>query len=357
MARTITSKEDNLSPLDKSRDGDKYKIDNLMYPMELGTPEYEHHVVFYINVDSTSKFLGDEEQMGERSYVGQNRSAAHSGQIGKVADGLSESFGNKEKASGDVATKKKDDGSLIEVGKAAGDSLKTSFGVGKSMRRLKAAVALTMPQSFIANYGVQYKTGELGSVLGAAMNGGISNLVNVIKGEGLKGVAGTYAGDTARIIADQLANKIPVPKNLANVENALQAASRRVQNPYMEQLFESVNFRTFLFNYEFTPKSEQEARNVAEIIKSFKFHMHPEIVQTGLFYLYPSEFDIVIYFKDKQNEFVNKISTCVLTECSVNYASSGSWSTLRNGMPTEVTMQLSFKEVEPLTKERIKEGY
>ena len=57
-----------------------------------------------------------------------------------------------------------------------------------------------------------------------------------------------------------------------------------------------------------------------------------------------------------ENNFYNRIATCVLQDCSVNYTPTGVKS-FEDGGPTQTTMKLSFKEIELLTKDKIGEGY
>jgi hypothetical protein len=52
-----------------------------------------------------------------------------------------------------------------------------------------------------------------------------------------------------------------------------------------------------------------------------------------------------------------RIGKCVLTNIDVNYAPSGQYSTYSNGVPTEISVQLTFTETVVLTKEDIKIGY
>ena len=67
----------------------------------------------------------------------------------------------------------------------------------------------------------------------------------------------------------------------------------QADNPYMEVLFESMEVRTFTYNFTFAPRSEEETEDVQEIIQLFRFHMAPEL-QGGQsrFLTLPSEFDI-----------------------------------------------------------------
>ena len=60
--------------------------------------------------------------------------------------------------------------------------------------------------------------------------------------------------------------------------------------------------------------------------------------------------------KATENDFYNKIATCVLESCNVDYTPGGVRS-FANGAPTQITMALQFKETELLTKERVNEGF
>jgi hypothetical protein len=84
--------------------------------------------------------------------------------------------------------------------------------------------------------------------------------------------------------------------------------------------------------------------------------MHPELSTDGLFYVYPSEFEMQYYFKGKENQFVHKISTCVLKNMTVKYGGQY-FTSFENGSPAEITMKLDFQELELLTKERIIKGF
>jgi hypothetical protein len=84
--------------------------------------------------------------------------------------------------------------------------------------------------------------------------------------------------------------------------------------------------------------------------------MHPEVSTGGLFYIYPSTFDIAYYYKGKENTNFNRISTCVLEDLAVDYGGQG-FNTFASGSPTEINIKLRFRELEVLTKERIFQGY
>ena len=136
----------------------------------------------------------------------------------------------------------------------------------------------------------------------------------------------------------------------------------QADNPYIEVLFQAMEVRTFTYNFTFAPRSEEETKDVQEIIQLFRFHMVPEL-QGGQsrFLTLPSEFDIHYMYIGKdgtntENEYYNKIATCVCTNVTVDYT-PGKVSSFTDGAPTQITMALTFKETETLTKDKVNAGY
>jgi hypothetical protein len=85
--------------------------------------------------------------------------------------------------------------------------------------------------------------------------------------------------------------------------------------------------------------------------------MHPEYKDENAFlYVYPSEFDIAYYNGTDENLNVHRHTSCVLTEMNINYTPQGRFNSFEGGMPTQINMVLTFRELVPLTKERIKDG-
>ena len=132
-------------------------------------------------------------------------------------------------------------------------------------------------------------------------------------------------------------------------------------NPFMEVLFDQMSLRQFTYNFVFAPKSQEETDEVQRIIKLFRFHMAPELQGgEGRFLTLPSTFDIHYLYQSgseaKENDYYNKIATCVLENVSVDYTPGGVKS-FADGAPTQITMALTFKETELLTKEKIDKGF
>jgi hypothetical protein len=148
-----------------------------------------------------------------------------------------------------------------------------------------------------------------------------------------------------------------------SASDLVQSATRTAANPKKDLLFKSISRREFSFAYTFAPSSSDEATEVANIIQAFRLFSAPEVIKGTMefLYTYPAEFDIEYGFiKDgveNQNQFLNKISSCVLKSVQVDYSPNGSFQTLENGEPVQVNMTLHFEEIETLHRDRIAAGY
>ena len=97
---------------------------------------------------------------------------------------------------------------------------------------------------------------------------------------------------------------------------------------------------------------------VKEIIYEFKYHMASDFIEgTGNREMeIPSTFDIAYHYLGKENESLNKISTCALQSVEVAYGGDR-FQAYEGGVPQQTKLSLKFKEMEIITKSRIAEGY
>lgn len=240
-------------------------------------------------------------------------------------------------------------------------------------------IYLYVPQSIITAYQANYDETDLG--MAGMVAGGLDfNLAEL-------GEAGGAAGRGVIGAAANLPRALGVNADFAS---ALQATSRLADNPFKEQLFRSMGFRKFSFQYIFSPKNREEMAQVEQIIKIFKFHMHPDMSPETVFLQYPSEF-VIEFLRtepgkppppaedandnteedgDKEppeppvnevvrNENLPRIANCALTNVKVTYGPDGFFTTFKNsgGKPTEITMELQFTELEVLTGDHIQAGF
>jgi hypothetical protein len=346
---------------------DKYKIDGYSYPSDLMSEQYGgNYAIFYINVNVDSKLLkengGGAEITDDKSYtrergplIAQNLSGAQvvggavagtAGQ-GAVVGALANKASGKSWLSGAIK------GGTIAAAPGAiglGAAAALAGSTNRSQKRLKTSIALHIPNQLNIRYGTQWSeedtaTALMAPLLGEAALKALGNLATL----DITGAKGR-GGDAAAGVAALGLSKGP---NAGSVS----AATGLAFNPRKEQVFKGVDFRTFQFDYQFFPRSAGEARNVLNIIQMFKLHMHPEFKDSNKFlYIYPSEFDISYFSNGTENKALHRHTSCVLTEMSVNYTPNGQFTAFPDGTPTQINLQLTFRELAQLDKQMVQAG-
>jgi|TARA_B100000902_G_scaffold242047_1_gene229194 hypothetical protein len=122
----------------------------------------------------------------------------------------------------------------------------------------------------------------------------------------------------------------------------------QVINPNLEVFFDKPELRSFRFNWTLVPRNQRESRIIKEMIWTFKRAAAPELASGGWFLKVPNVFKIQYKTGANDNHWLNKIKACALTNISVNYTASGMWSTLEDGAPTAVGLDLSFMEIKTI---------
>ena len=131
-----------------------------------------------------------------------------------------------------------------------------------------------------------------------------------------------------------------------------------IPNSNMELLFNAPALREFAFSWKMTPRDEYEAKKGRHIIRFFKQGMAARKMQgTGssaagknsLFLGTPNVFHVQYKTnRDEDIEGVNRIKTCAVTGCSLNYTPDGVWSAYEEGQPVSTVMSLRLQELEPI---------
>ena len=126
-----------------------------------------------------------------------------------------------------------------------------------------------------------------------------------------------------------------------------------VPNSNMQLLFNNVTLRGFNFSYLMSPRSEDEAKVVNQIIRTFKQGMAAKKrnLQAGgasLFLGTPNVYKLEYKNGNDPIKGINKFKICALKGFAVNYSPNGKWSAYEGGQPSSVTMTMTFQELEPI---------
>jgi len=146
------------------------------------------------------------------------------------------------------------------------------------------------------------------------------------------------------------------------------------RNPHKVVLFEGVGFRKHQFTYTFVPQSRAETNKIRTIISLFKYFGSPSLNASGTlklsqltggkidditisggkhFFKYPEYFEMDFHHP----KYLFQIGPSVLENIEVKYGGEQQYYardiTGKNPSPTQITMSLTFKETEIITKENI----
>jgi len=343
----------------------------LKYPLDTQT-NYEngHYMLFYVNVQDKSKYTYagyDEQKSTTAAIKGQSQNEERYRKI--------QALKRKVYVKDDAETGSTGGTYSVPVNKTVGGITYVDEYVTKSTknrnikgvssafnntRRITDSVSMYLPPSVEESTSAKYDEAATG--LAGFL---ISAFGNELKNMDAAAITKRIGGGLEGLAKDLTFKAVGVAGEIVGAEG-LEALSKKAfgeaSNPYMEVLFDQMSLRTFTYNFQFAPRNQEEAEEVQNIIQLFRFHMAPELRPNVNRYVgLPSQFDIHYMFLSKdgvasENNYYNRIATCVLTDCKVNYTPTGVKS-FEDGGPVQTTMTLSFKEIELLTKDKIAQGY
>lgn len=254
----------------------------------------------------------------------------------------------------------------------------------------EGSVSLYMPMGVSVNDNMVYDTVSTG-ILGSAIANGVASfseadlssimenpgqipeaLSDVVSRAGddfagiATGVGGAVTGATAAGIGGAFSSSSGITKMIGaalggaaigiGANTAFQEANKSLQaslNPREFMLFKAPGMRQFQLSFRFIPDSETEAAVVEQIIKWFRKGMYPEVSEYGFAYKFPNAFQI--QFRNTRG--IPRMPEMFLETASTTYNPNSMSYYEVNNRPVEVTLSLTFKELQPLNKDMIEEGF
>ena len=158
------------------------------------------------------------------------------------------------------------------------------------------------------------------------------------------------------------AAKLYFAQKAAGVNGLLSRFGGGIVNPNLELLFQGPTLRPFTFTFRLSPRDNTEATQVRSIIRVFKEAMAVKTASQQFFLAAPDVFDIRYCQRGdttRDHPSLNKIKTCALKSCNVDYTPDGSYMTFKDQNNTMVSynLTLQFQELEPVTSKDYDKNY
>jgi len=379
-------------------EGTPFAYNALKYPMDVGSADKGHYMVFFVRQQEKTQFSADyrggqsfspEVEKSIQEQLSKGASAANRIDTSKVkisfADkvnkgvenlisAIKQNFGSTGAKLGNAIDSFVSTAPLVSLAEQkSNDNItksiknitdKSPFGIMNKTQLTTDSIALYMPDTIQFDSRQSYDGLSPGKELLGQALAAAPGVVDVYKDKGgraaLEAIKKTGA---LQALGERFIGGVTGAPDTTRL--GVFGFTGRVTNPMLELIYSAPDFRQFQFEFFFWPRSETEALAVQKIIDRFRFHQAPELEknagkQTGLL-IPPSEFDIKFFYAGRQNPNIPPISTCVLESIQVNYAPNG-WSAYevpgennpdlgRTGMPVGIQLSLQFRETTYLTKE------
>ena len=228
-------------------------------------------------------------------------------------------------------------------------------------KRLKTQIAMYMPQQVNVTYGANYTDTEMGALTEEALNA-YNNAIGGRFRSAFENVLNMDQGIAEQLQKGLLAS-IGIIPGFGGAREAFEAKEGAIISDRLELAFKGINKRVFQYTFKMIPKNPQEADEIRKIVFAFKANMLPEFVggnRAGRRLVVPNTFDISYMYVGAENDYLHKISTCVLENMNVTYGGDRykTFEGRQDGAPpVETTITLNFKEMELITRERVLEGF
>jgi len=333
-----------------------YEGEMVSYPEDLGSEDQGHMVLFNINEQTNANI----------NFGGKSNRIRTAGGSYEEAAGLTQSLGESPNS---YYSKLK--------GKSTA-SLKRA-----PTRRLASSIAMYMPAQVSVGTNAQYGEVEIGALATAAQEVLNANVPNVFDNPaefatgmiaaGKSAIQKAKGSQAAESYTEQMVrNTLGAIPGLDGIGAVQDAGRGYVRNNRLELAFQGIGRRSFSFSFKCMPKSENEALAVDKIVQMFRFYMAPSFkgdVSQSRTMIIPATFDISYLFQNgTPNFFLNRISTAYLESCNVTYGGERvqffrptekqlNGTTVTGAPPVETNIELQFREIELITRERIGVGY
>ena len=311
-------------------------------------------------VKSAKQYAIDKNPI-ESSELKVNGKVYQQQKIGNISKFIVEGYDVGTFGAAEVKRNKKFDQALLDRERAASGI----FMQRAPTTRLSTVITLFMPASVSTTYGATYTDTQIGA--GAALAIDVYDSIASGADMGVTGIknaldrAGVALGETALKMFLGIVGALP---EMGGIREAAEARAGVIISDRMELAFKGTPKRVFSYTFKMIPKSNQEAIAIRNIVKAFKFNMLPEFEDgnvTGRKLTVPNTFDISYMFVGKQNEYLHKIGTCVLENMNVQYGGDRyrTFDPDATGSPppVETSLTLNFKEMEMMTRERVRDGH
>jgi hypothetical protein len=215
-------------------------------------------------------------------------------------------------------------------------------------------VILPMPQSIGDANSVEWGSSSLNPLEAA----GLATANKALDGSPIDAITGLAKGSLNAILDEKTRTSLQSAiagsvVNFAggnvNIKSIVARTTGQVLNPNQELLFDGPSLRSFSFVFDLAPRYSEEGLEIMKMVRFLKKSMAAKANdKNGLFLQAPDLFKIKYMSGKNDHPFLNRFKVCALTNMTVNYTGSNTYSTYDDGTPVHLQLGLNFNEINPI---------
>ena len=329
--RNSPSRSDTFAKIEKQTGAVASQV--LTFPEDLGSADQGHFIMFFINEQKHANVEFGSSKQIQRYHTHPVYGTTELPIKGTVSNPKQDTI-NEQKA-----------GSTVSIKRAP-------------TQRLTQSIAMYMPAQVSANQKLNYTETDIGGLAQIVNSFGTGFMRTGSFEQAYGNAQGNIKSGLEQMAKATLDVIAPGAKAIAEI-----GAGKVISNR-LETVFKGLEKRTFQFQFTMMPKSENEANIAKKIVEVFRFYSAPSFEgppDSSRVFVVPATFDIEYRINSgKENSYLNKISTCVLTNIGVNYGGERTTFFRPNSEgapPVQTAITLDFQELEVITRERIAAGF
>ena len=225
--------------------------------------------------------------------------------------------------------------------------------IKKEYTNLEGSVTLPIQPTISDSNEVKWGESELNPIQAAAFGASLNAMGSLTADDMINSLGGSFKAAQKEILGKEQYKRAILTylaEQAVGSQGLLSRTTGQVLNPNLELLFQGPTLRPFTFQFRLSPRNEPEAKEVKQIIRFFKQAMSVKTTASSVFLKSPHVFDIRYLSNNQDHTSLNRIKTCALLGCDVDYTPDGSYMTFNDEDKTMTSygLTLRFNELEPI---------
>jgi hypothetical protein len=187
-----------------------------------------------------------------------------------------------------------------------------------------------------------------------------AGILGALEGDGLKDAAGSIIDQLKQVDMKAEATRQVIGKTSEAFGKSGTLAQdlldkkidKRIINPYREQFFRGIDFRSFTLDWDFVPLSENQSDYIVDAVRALKYGSLPrqQTAETHRYLTYPTTWTIEFYanstdkYQQEAAKYLPDFGPSFVTSVTIDYMTAGHTGFHANNAPVQQILTVNLTE-------------